>query len=453
MYNWLVRRILFPLDEWRTGSHVGRYLTECRNLPFLSRDELLNLQWTRVKAILQHAFDNVPFYRRRFQEARCFPQDIRSAEDLRKIPPLTKSDIMNNLVALRATTLPEELVHRDVTGGTTGFSLAFYRDNDCYDRRKAITMREYESYGWSVGEKVAFLWPAIQDLMPSPGMKARIHNALIGRTLILYPEKFNEQTMSCLLHRLRDFRPFLLKTFPNSLALLAKFASENGWRIRPECIVSVGEPLLSGHRELFGEVFQCAVFNVYCCRECGTIAFECPCQGKMHINSDNVFLEFCGKQGPVNDGEVGEILVTDLLNRAMPLIRYKIGDMGTAVAGICQCGRNFPFMHIVAGRVSDFLISPIDGSLISGAILVDLLMARPEIGRLQLIQHSLNTVEVRVEDAKGKNALLSDWLLRTLKKTLGQETRILITFVEDIPKEKSGKYRLVVSKIAGLQTE
>lgn len=152
---------------------------------------------------------------------------------------------------------------------------------------------------------------------------------------------------------------------------------------------------------------------------------------------------------PADDGEIGEILVRDLLNRAMPLIRYKIGDMGIPLAGACACERNFPLMDMTAGCVADFLVSGYDGSYISPISLCNhLLVEGPQIiGNIQIIQHALDRLKMKIPDGSSSKRRETHWLAKTLKRIVGKETEVATTFVREIPREKSGKYRFVISKV------
>lgn len=157
------------------------------------------------------------------------------------------------------------------------------------------------------------------------------------------------------------------------------------------------EVLEPADRQLIEEVFGCPVFNRYGCREVGVIASECPAHQGLHIAAEGLLVEIVQGNDPVRPGESGAILVTDLLNLGMPLIRYRIGDMGTWEEGQCPCGRGLPRLREVSGRVTDFLVGA-DGRLVSGVYLATYVVARrTSLGQVQILQEEPGRVRYRIK--------------------------------------------------------
>src|SRR5262249_55637025 len=156
---------------------------------------------------------------------------------------------------------------------------------------------------------------------------------------------------------------------------------------RPRAMITSAEVLTPDERDLLEEVFCCPVFNRYGCREVGVIASECPAHRGMHVMAEGLYLEIERDGRPAAPGGPGCLLLTDPLNLAMPLIRYRVGDVGSWDEGPCPCGRGLPRLKEVAGRVTDFLVGG-DGRLVSGAFLsVALVARRTSLGRVQIEQH------------------------------------------------------------------
>ena len=212
----------------------------------------------------------------------------------------------------------------------------------------------------------------------------------------------------------------------------------------------MGEPLLASQRTLFEEVFACPVFDVYVSRECGHLAGECEEHQGMHINADCLHLEFVDDDDqPVPPGEMGRILVTDFGNYGMPFIRYEIGDMGAADDRPCPCGRTLPLMKFAAGRESDFIKSPHDGSLISGATLCHYLLAEgPNVGQLQLVQEKPDELLVRIcnDQAEEDRRAFRIRGHKVLNDIFHHSMKIRCQQVPEIPAEKSGKYRFCINR-------
>jgi phenylacetate-CoA ligase len=446
----LTRHVFRPVDQWREGKATDRILHGLEASERESPGAIARHQLTRLQALCAHAYDNVPFYRRRFEECGITPADIRSLDDLQRIPPLTKDDLRTSRADLVATNFAAHELHSAATGGSTGEWTPFVRDNRCLDRKKALELRFDRWAGWEVGERIAYVWTAVQDFSGRPTLKARLRNALVDRRLMVYAGHLNEAAMADVLGSLRAFRPALIRAFPNPLSTIAEFAKATGVQgVRPKGIITVGEPIMDHQRSLIEEVFGCEVFNCYVSRECGNMAAECQSHVGLHVNAESLIMEFVDGGKPVAPGEAGEILITDLENRGMPFIRYRIGDMGVPTAEPCPCGRTLPLMGVQAGRVSDFVVSPHDGTRVFGVTLCHYLIAEgPAVGQLQIVQESRDELLVRISKTVPGFETHFPRYREVLDRLFHGKMKIRFEVVDEIEHEKSGKYRFCINKVA-----
>jgi phenylacetate-CoA ligase len=194
-------------------------------------------------------------------------------------------------------------------------------------------------------------------------------------------------------------------------------------------------------RRLLEEVFGCPVFDRYGCREVSVIASECPAHSGLHVNAECLYLEIETPEGRARDGEVGSVLVTDLLNRAMPLIRYRIGDLGAWATGECPCGRGLPRLAALHGRSTDFLVGS-DGRLVSGVFLATYVVAnRPSLGQVQIRQERAGAVVYRVRPGRDFDAAADVAYLRAAtRRHLGDRAEAEAELVDNLPAEPSGKF-------------
>jgi len=395
--------------------------------------------------LLMHAYQNTAYYRKKFTEIGFFPEDFKDFKDLQKLPVLTKQDLKDHLKDLIAQNYSKDEIHESTTGGTTADFTVFYRDNRCLDFKLASTIRHDRWCGWDIGEKEAVIWPAAIDFKQEPTWKSTIKNYLLDRKLRIFAGVLDKQTLYTICNELQKFKPTLIRGFPNPISVIAEFIQTKGdFSIRPAAIKSVGEPLSKQARELLQSVFQCKVFNYYLSRESGAIASECEQHDKMHINSECLYLEFLKNGRPVQNGSPGNIVITDLFNFGMPFIRYQLGDVGIPRDGVCACGRNLPLMEMTAGRESDFLISPHDGSFIMGLSLLVPFVENPKVGQLQIIQDKINHIILRIakdKDFKNENLTLFE---KTVNNIFHGKMAVTIEFVDKIPHDKSGKYRFAI---------
>jgi phenylacetate-CoA ligase len=204
------------------------------------------------------------------------------------------------------------------------------------------------------------------------------------------------------------------------------------------------ERLYDDQRECIGKVFGCRVANGYGGRDAGFIAHECPA-GNLHITAEDVIVELLDESGePVPAGQVGEIVVTHLATPDFPFIRYRTGDMGVQSGKACACGRGLPVLDEVQGRSTDFVVAQ-DGTVMHGLALIYVLRDLPGVGAFKIVQHTLDHTEVLVVPGQGWSDAHPDTIVRGLQARLGQGVRISVQQVDQIPPEKSGKFRYIVS--------
>jgi phenylacetate-CoA ligase len=251
------------------------------------------------------------------------------------------------------------------------------------------------------------------------------------------------------IRRINKFRPDILQAYPNPLHILSKYIIENNITIhRPKSIVTTAEPLLDGHRKVFKEAFGCEVFSFYGCREGGYVGVECREHNGYHINCSSLYLEFVSGGKPVKPNEIGSVVFTDLLNHDMPFIRYQIGDFGIPDDQSCSCGCPLPKMKFFAGRETDVFVTP-QGQMIPGVSLCDRVIEDCRgIQQLQFVQNKIDQLEVKIVKGIEYNEEDMHKLDEKLEIYFKGNLKIIKDFVDDIPKEKSGKTRLCISNIS-----
>lgn len=445
----IARHLIFPLQSWYERSSAPRYLREMEKTQYLSPAEIKELQRGRLRKLLQHAYQNSPFYRQRFDRCGFNPDDFSGTEDLLKVPVLTKEDIQQHKEEMKARNFAESDLIPNKTGGSTGRPLFFYLDKERSFSRKAATFRHNRWAGWEIGSKTAAIWGHREDIAGLSGLKSRIRNFLLDRRIILDTSSITSAKLASFKKELQKFKPDVYIAYANSMYLFARYLSETGSHDhhRPRSIITSAEVLESEQRALIEKIFDCQVFDRYGSRETSVIASECSAHTGLHIGAEAFVVEFIKEGKPAAPGELGKIIITDLLNLGMPFIRYQIEDVGIPGGEICTCGRGLPLMKMAAGRMTDFLVTP-DGKLISGASLTIYLIANaPGVAQAQLVQETVNRIVFRI--VKGEN-FGDDSLAffeREIPRFFGPSVKYDIEFVENIPVESSGKYRFSISKV------
>jgi len=355
-------------------------------------------------------------------------------------------DIRQNGNRLLSREFQQEDLVEAKTGGSTGVALQLFFDSQCQEMRNAAAMRSDRWAGWDIGMPVAAIWgnPPVADTL-----KKKVRNLLLDRTIYLDTMEINEDSVRRFVLGWRRTKPRVIFGHAHSIYILAMYLQRLGVEdIRPRGIISTSMMLLEPERRLIAKVFRCQVTNRYGCEEVGLIACECERHEGLHLNMDHVVVEFLKDDGmEAVPGEEAHIVVTDLVNRGMPLIRYRIGDMGVPSGRSCSCGRGLQLMERVTGRQADFLKRP-DGSLVAGVSLVErTLTAIPGIEQMQLVQDELHQVCAKVVRDNHFSEVSERNLRSELQTVFGEDVAIEIQYVPALGQTRMGKYRFAICNV------
>jgi phenylacetate-CoA ligase len=439
-----IKHVTFPYFARREGlPGIMEEMAELEKSQFWHRDRIYELQIRRLKKLLVHAYENTVYYKNIFYYSGFNPYSFRHADELAKIPVLTKDIIRENLKDLVAGNFRIDELHRAETGGTSGVKMRFYRDNMCLTIKEAGIYRFGRWAGWDFGKNMGMVWPAHQDLAGYRTFKSRLKNPFYKR-LVFYPaaimdDSSNEQY----LHELVRKRPTMILAFSSPIYELARYIRRRSIEnISVKGIVTTGEPLYEAQRRVIEEAFHCLVFDSYRSREAGPLAQECSVHEGMHINAECLYLEADSQNDLAGCGDgIGPVLVTDLMNYGMPLIRYDTGDLGSLSDKTCSCGRGLPLLSTIVGRATDTFISPKGSYIPTIALVMYLVNAAPDlIGQMQVVQDALDHLVFRFTNDPLPSEKVLEHQRKIIEKLFGKEMRISYEFVHEIPKEKSGKY-------------
>lgn len=446
MISLLSKNIFYPLWDIKDQSIKLSSLKELQKSQWLSESELKQNQWKKLNAVLNYAYDNCEYYHQKFKQFQIILEKIDKESDINKIPILTKKDIQTHGDSLISKAFHKQTLCDSKTGGSTGQSLHVYFDKQCQELRNAAALRSDRWAGWDLGDMRAAIWgnPPKADTL-----KKKIRNLLYDRIIYLDTMDLNEQSMTEFIGIYRRYNPPVIFGHSHSIYIFAKFLDSKGISdLKPKGIISTSMMLLDHERELIERIFQCKVTNRYGCEEVGLIACECEKHEGMHLNIDHLYIEFIKDDGtPAKPGEEGSIVVTDLINKGMPLIRYKVEDVGIPTDRKCSCGRGLPLMEKVTGRVADFLVKR-DGSLVAGVSLIErTLTAIKGIEQMQIVQNVIDEIILNVVKSKDYTNDSERLLLEEFRNVFDATTNIAINYLESIPQERSGKYRFSICNV------
>lgn len=446
LLNTLRRRIVEPAWAAWSGSPFLQYWHALERTQHLPEDDIRRRQLSKLAAIVRYVHKNNPYYRMRFNEAKIDPGNMRYPDDFNRIPVLTKRDIRQYQDLLISNGYQKERLMEAKTGGSTGKSIHVYFTEECSEWRNACARRHDRWSGWEVGEPKAYVWG--NPKYPT-GLKNRLRSLLLSPVLYLDTMAITKDSVCRFARDWKTAKPTLLFGHAHSLYVLAKAVVEHGIdEIKPKAIISSSMTLLPHERILIERTFGRRVFDRYGCEEVGLIASECEVHRGMHINTDNLYVEYLNEDGsPTAPGQCGRIVVTDLTNWAMPFIRYQIEDMAVPYDGACPCGRTLPLMKEVSGRIADFLIRK-DGARVAGISLIENTLTRyPGIEQMQIVQDDLDRMTLNIvrDGSFGQDSIRS--LERSMRDVFGSDLDIKFNFVKEILPEPNGKYRFSICRI------
>jgi phenylacetate-CoA ligase len=454
--NETFRRGVLNLHTAVTGRHILDCLDELNRTQWLSYDNLMDLQRYKQQRLLEYAYQYVPYYHRIFDNAGFHPNDMRdNPASFHKLPILTKSMIRENFSELQ-TTEPQrrKQLSKVTTSGSTGQPLVFFQDHAFRDNVTADIQRHLGWVGWKMGQRHAYLWGGVFEETLSHSVRNRLidweWNRFLSNAFTLTEEK-----MAAFAEQVRRQRPRILFGYASSLLSFAQFVRQGSYPdITFDGIISSAEVLPEAFRQLIEETFKCRVYNRYGTKELGGVASECEAQNGLHVSVENNLVEILNDGHPVQPGEVGSIIVTNLNNWGMPFIRYSIGDEASWADGSkCSCGRLSPRLKSVEGRIVDQFVTR-DGRASWAGFAGDgysSLLAQPSIKQFQIIQESMDNIKVLlVKDGEVPVSLLKR-IERTMQAAFGEEITIEFEFPEKISPMPSGKHQYAISKLSHSQ--
>lgn len=357
-------RVVDPATASARGDRSRALVPALRARLSLPRGALERDAAARLRAVLVHARGTVPLYRERFDAAGVDPAADDLPAVLAALPATTKADLVREAPRLLSVGAPLADLVDAQTGGTTGRPVPFLQTRGAVAEKDAAALCLRERMGWARGDAVAWLWGASSDApaTPRPGWRRLARAAWdrhVARSLWLPAGDLSDAALDAHAESLRRFRPRVLQAYPSAADLLARRVLSRGARVPVPLVVLTAEPVLPEPRARIAEAFCGAVRSFYGARECGWIAAETARCARLHVNTAGVFVEATPD---------GRLLVTDLVNRAMPLVRYEIGDLGEVSASPCACGDPRPVVAALSGRSADAFRLP-SGRVVPGVSL------------------------------------------------------------------------------------
>ena len=408
-----------------------------------SKEKLEEYQMQQLEKLLKHAYENVPYYRRVFNERGLKPKDIQDFNDLKKLPYLTKDTFKERFNR-------KEIISKDInlskmlmshTSGTTGKPLQFYVNKDTGAKEWAFIYHQWSRVGFKPGDKRIELRGAINKKKP-------IFYDKLGNILRFSPIIENKEKAKLYLKKMEKFGAEFLHGYPGAIASFALLIKQYKLKINFElkAIFFASEIIYEWEREIVEDVFNCRIFSHYGCAEKVILAAECEKTQIYHCIPQYGITEF--------NPQTKEIIATGFLNTVNPFVRYKMTDVAlNPQFEPCQeCNRNYyPIFDSIEGRLEDFIVT-LKGVLIAPAIITHPFKDLKTIKNTQIIQKSTEKIILRIASLENINRDLLNkeiqFLSQELKKIIGEKIKIIPEVVNEIELSPSGKFKWIISDIS-----
>jgi phenylacetate-CoA ligase len=423
---------------------------------FLPKDILAHRQLERLNTLLNRAYQNVPYYRELLKDSALRENDrivLRTIKDLEQIPFLTKEIIRNERERIYSSDHKSRKSYRNSSGGTTGEPVKILQDRDYLISEGATFLLPKSWKGVDPYDSEIIIWGAERDTFR--GKKPLIDKIkdFLRNRITLNSFKMTPNDMESYIDILNRYKPKIIRAYADSIYEIAAYARKKNIKVRPQRAIHTAACSLHDFmRAEIEDVFQCGVFNHYGCREVGSIASECTAHDGLHILMEHNLVEIVDEgDNRCEPGREGEIVVTNLDNFSMPIIRYRIGDVGVMKTDAeCPCGCNYPKLEKVSGRMTD-AFKTADGRVISPiyfAHLLGVVHKDSGIRKFQIVQKDYRRVIIRIARDGEINPATCDDIRAKVGLVMGDDCEVELSFVNDIETTKTGKFRFTVSEIA-----
>jgi phenylacetate-CoA ligase len=419
-----------------------RYAREIRRTQWLSADEFQARQMAQLRWLVRDAGQNVPYYQALLAKLGATPDDFRELSDLARLPVLEKQQLREN---------PEQFVHRcsdtrllieDHTSGSTGEPLRFFLTTEQKACEMAHSIRFWRWAGYRTGARIV----AFRHYIPKRPTDPLWRLDRRTRTLFFSVYDMKPANLRAYVEEFNRYQPGFVRGYPSSIYIFAQFAASEGLHIHPpQAVLCSSETLSPEMRSVIERVLQCPVYDWWGSNERVVTACQCERRGPFHVNGEGGILELVPL--PNATADAGQRMIgTGLVNHAMPLIRYDLGDLALPAKEPCGCGRGLPCIDRILGRVNDTIVTG-EQKYIPSVRFYTLFETHDKVRQFQVVQTEPNTVVVRIVPTGTFNGAETDELRGKLARFLGDAVTIDFELVDHIQPEPSGKIRNVVSLV------
>jgi phenylacetate-CoA ligase len=436
--------ITLKLIDLLGRTQINKWYKFIKKSQFWSEAEQIDYQTKQLKLIVEHAYQNVPYYRQLFKKLNLTPKDIQSKDDLVKIPIITRKILQDNYQELIADNHKQFKSQNRSTGGTTGEPVRYLSDINSWSLHWALKYRAWEWGGYKIGDNVGVMGGA--SVIPSKVTRSR---KVWNRLNRLYPMPTGHMTNEIykgFISKIRFEEIKCLRGYPSSIAEFARYCKEMKIDLDVQSIITTAEVLQPAYKEEIKKTFRAVIIDSYGCADGGGNANTCASDCGFHVSFESAIWEVCTPEGiPVKKNDPGEVTLTSLTNYAMPLLRYQPGDVieNTFDYNKCSCGSSLPRIKSILGRTIDILHFQNGRSL--GGPAFTLFFRHFPLVKWQMVQNDMESLDVNIIPASDFNAVHEQEISKLMHYHCGEGVSIRINKVDEIKIPQSGKQRIIIN--------
>jgi phenylacetate-CoA ligase len=439
--NLISEKIILPLSDLITGKSIYKSLMFLEKSQYWSREQIDEYQNNRLRKLIQHSYENVPFYRELFMDLRIKPIDIQTKEDLKKIPIITKEDLKKSKGKHLATNIDKKDIVFSSSSGSTGEPFQFYKTKSSNSFTTAAALRGWYWMEYQLGDSYTKV-----SMNPRASLIKKVQD-YINNSLYLSSTQLTGVEFSRIAESIIKFNPKYIRCYPVPLYFLAQQFEQIYGKYQGQSLLAInttGSTLSDKVRLKVEEVFGVKIFDSYSC-EGGAMFFECPTHKHYHPSEEYAIQEYLEDSYTLSDPERPlRHITTDLHNFASPFIRYDTQDY--IVLGDqepCSCGRHFQNIKKIKGRDSDVLVTS-SGKYLIVENFVAYFEWITEVDQIQIIQNKLDEIIIKMI----VNKYFTENTLKKVKEYwqnyIGSDVKVVIDIVDEIMLTPTGKRRTVI---------
>lgn len=425
------------------NKYFKEYLKIVEKYKNANRKQLNEYTLQQLKQLFIHAYETTEFYKKRFDECQFNPYEFKKFIEIEKIPILTKKDIANNKNEMISTKYSKKKLVSITTGGTTGTPLEFYFSEQSKYIRQGNWAR------WKIQSGVNYKYDNYCYI-------GRILNSdeawkYTGNILQIASNKLTVENVKSIVQEMKKFHPVYIQGYASGVYILASIIKSQKIDISDVSIKSIltsSDTLFKEYRETIENVFKCKVFDHYGQNEDCVASTECEKHNGYHIHEESCYIEVIDiNTGKVIEDNVGKLIGTSLYSYAMPLIRYEIGDVGQVTNEVCSCGNEHKRIINFQGRIDDIIKLKDGRRIAAGSLNQPMKYSNNEIIECQYVQENRDELVINIVPDVNFSEKTMETFQKELEALIGNTLKIKFNLVENIPREKNGKYKFIISKV------